>query len=345
MSTLPALFHRPLLCLGPTRTRPPSAMRLALLVAALVATLIAISVLLAAQHHSANDHEASPRVAPADDDGTGESLSANLVGAFFSERAERIFGTAQQNLAPLVDKLGFDADTAARHCPSINAKATAINTNTAENLKTAVDVSSSYSLRDFFGGCTGSACTGVPVGIAHSGGGWKALAQVGAQRAARDTHAAPATARNLVQLPPVPRRAVQRACARLRAIARACATPTTPDLARAAHAHACGVRSPPPRPHAAHGRGSWHHRPKACSTRGHRGQQWWHMVRGAPRLLVALLRGRTEPNRRKREQLHRQGVYGLHGSIRDAPRARRRCQSHMGGERAFQDRNRAARRA
>ncbi|KAG8463582.1 hypothetical protein KFE25_003855 [Diacronema lutheri] len=152
-------------------------MRLALLVAALVATLIAISVLLAAQHHSANDHEASPRVAPADDDGTGESLSANLVGAFFSERAERIFGTAQQNLAPLVDKLGFDADTAARHCPSINAKATAINTNTAENLKTAVDVSSSYSLRDFFGGCTGSACTGVPVGIAHSGGGWKALAQ------------------------------------------------------------------------------------------------------------------------------------------------------------------------
>ncbi|KAG8463581.1 hypothetical protein KFE25_003854 [Diacronema lutheri] len=130
-------------------------MRLALLVAALVSTLVAVEVSSA-----------------------GERLPTD-VGAIFLEHAKQVFGTASQELASLVQKLDFDADADAGklNCSAIIARATPVNTNTAENLKTAVDVSSSYSLRDFFGGCTGSACTGVPVGIAHGGGGWKALAQ------------------------------------------------------------------------------------------------------------------------------------------------------------------------
>ncbi|KAG8463579.1 hypothetical protein KFE25_003852 [Diacronema lutheri] len=150
-------------------------MRLALVVAALLATLVAVGVLLAAQHCGTGNHHGS-REAAAGGNGFGERLSTD-VGAFFSEHAKQVFGTASQEMASLVDKLGFDVDETARNCSAIIARAKTVNTNTAETLKTAVDVSSSYSLRDFFGGCTGSACTGVPVGIAHGGGGWKALAQ------------------------------------------------------------------------------------------------------------------------------------------------------------------------
>ncbi|KAG8463580.1 hypothetical protein KFE25_003853 [Diacronema lutheri] len=150
-------------------------MRLALVVAALLATLVAVGVLLAAQHHGTGNQQGS-REAHAGGNGSGERLSTD-VGAFFAEHAKQMFGTASQEMASLVDKLGFDVDETARNCSAIIARAKTVNTNTAETLKTAVDVSSSYSLRDFFGGCTGSACTGVPVGIAHSGGGWMALAQ------------------------------------------------------------------------------------------------------------------------------------------------------------------------
>ncbi|KAG8463578.1 hypothetical protein KFE25_003851 [Diacronema lutheri] len=150
-------------------------MRLAL-VAVLVSTLVAVGLLLAAQHLT--DERKNSRDAATGVNGSGERLSAD-VGAFFSEHAKQVFGTASQEMASFVHKLGLDADVGAgaRNCSAIIARAKTVNTNTAQTLKTAVDVSSSYSLRDFLGGCAGTACTGVPVGIAHSGGGWMALAQ------------------------------------------------------------------------------------------------------------------------------------------------------------------------